>query len=61
MLYAAEGAADYWDIVRGTIEVDAESGANCWLPDTDGRHAYLSRKMDPEKLTELLDELLVRY
>ncbi len=61
VLYAAEGAADYWDIVRGTIEVDAESGANCWLPDTDGRHAYLSRKMDPEKLTELLDELLVRY
>lgn len=60
VLYAAEGLGDYWDEVRGTIEVDPASGANRWTPDPAGRHAYLTRKMEPAKLEERLDDLLVR-
>jgi inosine-uridine nucleoside N-ribohydrolase len=60
VLYAAEGPADYWDVVRGRIEVDPASGANRWEPHPSGQHGYLARKMEPEKIVDLLDELLVR-
>lgn len=60
VLYAAEGSSDYWDVVRGRAAVDPVSGANRWEPHPEGPHGYLTRKMDPEKIVDLLDDLLVR-
>ncbi|WP_214627923.1 nucleoside hydrolase [Paenibacillus agaridevorans] len=60
VLYAARGAAPYWDIVRGRIIVDPESGANGWMDDPSGPHAYLVEKQAPASIAELLEELLVR-
>ncbi|MDF2835427.1 MAG: Inosine-uridine preferring nucleoside hydrolase [Paenibacillus sp.] len=60
VLYAARGAAPYWDVVRGRITVDPESGVNDWIDDPSGPHAYLAEKLSPAFLAELLDELLVR-
>jgi len=59
VLYAAEGAGEYWDVVRGFAEVDGGDGSNRWRADPEGPHRYLVRKMAPEKLTDLLDEWLV--
>jgi len=61
VLYAAEGAGAYWDVVRGFAEVDGGDGSNRWRSDPEGRHRYLVRKMEPEKLADLLDELLVSF
>ncbi|MCC3372410.1 nucleoside hydrolase [Cohnella sp. REN36] len=60
VLYAARGAAPYWDIVRGRITVDPASGANDWNADPLGPHAYLSAKLPPEAIADMLDELLTR-
>lgn len=60
VLYAAQGASDYWDIVRGRIRVDGTSGANQWETDPQGPHAFLTKRMAPEALAALLDELMLQ-
>jgi len=64
VLYAVRGLdgrlADYWDLrTQGHLHVNPD-GSNQWrmLPDKD--HAYLVRKMDPKKIAEVIEELMLR-
>ncbi|WP_185602420.1 nucleoside hydrolase [Paenibacillus sp. 598K] len=60
VLYAAHGAAPYWDLARGRMVVNTTDGSNRWIDDPQGPHAYLRERMDPAAVAELLDELMAR-
>jgi hypothetical protein len=60
VLYAARGLGDYWDIcAEGHLHCD-EDGSSEWRPTPDRSHAYLIEKMDPAKIAEAIDELMLR-
>lgn len=59
VLYAARGAYPYWDTVLGTVEV-ADNGENGWTVGENSRHAYLTVKMDPQQVADILEELMVK-
>ncbi len=63
VLYAVRGLdgglADMWDIHRGgTLEVKAD-GSNQWHASPAGRHAYLVKKMPPQKVAAVLEALMI--
>lgn len=69
VLYAVEGAGEYWDIQTGRMEIntrrriiDAGKGAayNTWTADPDGKDAILIEKMDPEQIAAILNERMVK-
>ncbi len=54
------GLDDYWDVEKaGYLHVD-EDGANQWRSTPDKSHAYLVQKMDPKKIAEVIEELMLR-
>ncbi|GAG15741.1 unnamed protein product, partial [marine sediment metagenome] len=64
VLYAVRGLdgglADYWDLnTEGYLHVN-EDGSNEWRTSPDKDHAYLIRKMDPKKIAEVIEELMLR-
>jgi len=64
VLYAVRGLdgglADYWDVEReGYLHVN-QDGSNEWRKSPDKDHAYLVRKMDPKKIAEVIEELMIR-
>jgi hypothetical protein len=64
VLYAVRGLdnglADYWDVKSsGYLQVH-EDGSNVWRDSPDKDHAYLVRKMDPKKIAEVIEELMLR-
>jgi purine nucleosidase len=63
-LYAVRGLdgglSDYWDVVsEGHLHVN-DDGSNEWRTSPDKDHAYLVRKMDPKKIAEVIEELMLR-
>ncbi len=50
---------DYWDVVRkGYLHVN-QDGSNIWKESPDKDHAYLVRKMAPERIAKLLETLML--
>ncbi len=59
VLYAARGTGDYWDYSpRGRIVLAAD-GANEWVDEADGPHAYLVEKMPPEEVAAEIEALMI--
>ncbi len=59
ILYGIRGLQQYWDAEEGGRVSVATDGANQWCNNELKMHRYLKRKMDPDKLAQLLDELLI--
>ena len=64
VLYAVRGLSggldDYWDLeTQGHLHVN-EDGSNVWRSSPDRPHAYLVRKMDPEKIAAVIEGLMLR-
>ena len=63
VLYAVRGLdgglADYWDVEsNGYLHVN-EDGSNAWRKSPDKEHAYLVKKMPPEKIAAVIEELML--
>ena len=59
VLYAARGAADYWDYSPPGRMVMAEDGTNTWVDEAGGPHVYLIEKMPPEEVAAEIEELMI--
>lgn len=64
LLYAVRGLdgglKDYWDLeTEGYLHVN-DDGSNEWRRTPDKAHAYLVRKMEPEKIAAAIEELMLR-
>ena len=64
VLYAVRGLdgglSNYWDLeTEGYLQVNHD-GSNAWRTSPDKDHAYLVRKMDPKKIAEVIEELMLR-
>lgn len=64
VLYAVRGLdgglADYWDLnSTGYLHVYPD-GSNQWRSSPDKNHAYLVRKMEPKKIAEVIEGLMLR-
>lgn len=67
IVYAVEGAGDYWDIQTGSIEINTENkildpechaAYNNWTAG-EGKDAILVQKMEPEKIADMLNRRMV--
>lgn len=64
VLYAVRGLNgglhDYWDLATsGHLHVNRD-GTNAWRSSPDKPHAYLVRKMNPEKIAAVIEGLMLR-
>jgi len=68
VLFAVRGTRDYWHISDpGRVDVSVATdpqgrpiSITTWTPDPNGRHQYLSRKMDFGKLSRHIDEMMAQ-
>jgi len=63
VLYAVRGLdgdlADYWDLhSKGYLHVN-EDGSNVWRDSPNKEHSYLVKKMRPEKIAAVIEELML--
>jgi hypothetical protein len=62
VLYAVRGLdgglAEFWEVARGGRAEILPDGSNRWVPDADGRHSYLVRKLPEAKVAEVIDWLM---
>ena len=64
VLYAVRGLngglTDYWDVQsKGYLHVN-DDGSNVWRGSPDKEHSYLVKKMPPEKIARVIEELMLR-
>lgn len=64
LLYAVRGLdgglSDYWDLeTKGHLHVK-QDGSNEWRSRPDMDHSYLVRKMDPDKIAEVIEDMMLR-
>ena len=64
VLYAVRGLdgglADYWDRkAKGHLHV-TEDGSNIWRDSPDKTHSYLVKKMPPEKIAAVIEDLMLQ-
>jgi purine nucleosidase len=64
VLYAVRGLdgrlADYWDLKsKGHLQV-SEDGSNVWRESPDKVHSYLVKKMPPDKIAGVIEELMLQ-
>ncbi len=64
VLYAVRGLDggldDYWDLrASGCLQVNPD-GSNAWRESPDRDHAYLVRKMAPQRIAAAIEELMLR-
>lgn len=64
VLYAVRGLdgrlADYWNVrTNGCLHVN-EDGSNVWRESPEKSHSYLVRKMAPEKIAAIIEELMLQ-
>jgi hypothetical protein len=53
------GLADYWDVKgKGHLQVN-QDGSNVWRESPEKEHAYLVKKMPPEKIAAVIEELML--
>jgi inosine-uridine nucleoside N-ribohydrolase len=64
VLYAVRGLngglADYWDLVDDGYLHVSEDGSNEWRKSPDKAHSYLVEKMEPEKIAQVIEKLMLR-
>jgi hypothetical protein len=64
VLYAVRGLdgglRDYWELRSGGYLHVHEDGSNQWRASPDKPHSYLARKMDPEKIAAVIEQLMLR-
>lgn len=63
VLYAVRGLdgglADYWDLnTEGCLHVNPD-GSNVWRSSSEEDHAYLVRKMDPKRIADVIEALML--
>ncbi len=63
VLYAVRGLDggldDYWGLEsQGYLDVDSD-GSNRWRSVPDGDHAYLTEKMDPQRIARVIEDLML--
>jgi inosine-uridine nucleoside N-ribohydrolase len=64
VLYAVRGLngrlADYWDVKsKGHLQV-GEDGSNVWRDSPDEAQSYLVKKMPPEKIAAVIEDLMLQ-
>ena len=47
-----------YDVVRGTMSVDVESGANCFVKSENGTHAYVVKKYDDTYYSNMINAII---
>lgn len=47
-----------YDVVRGTMSVDVESGANYFVKSENGRHAYVVKKYDDTYYSNMINQII---
>jgi hypothetical protein len=61
VLYAVRGLGEYWDLhSTGSVSFTTEDARFRWLASPDKEQAYLLRKMDPDAIDELLEDLMIQ-
>jgi inosine-uridine nucleoside N-ribohydrolase len=61
VLYAARGLGQYWTAHHEGFNEIVKNGNNVWRPEPDlENHSYLIEKMDPERLADVFEDLMVR-
>lgn len=61
VLAAVRGPGPWWSVVSDGHNHVHPDGRNEWRPKGDGRkHSYLVRKMDPAKVAEIIEDLMVQ-
>ena len=60
LVYAVEGAGDYWTVDTGTVTINPDDGSNTWNPDPNGKHGILVQKMDPAQVAEHINTQMVQ-
>ena len=60
LVYAVEGAGDYWDVQKGTVTIDPSNGSNTWTADENGKHAILIKKMEPTQVANAINAQMVK-
>lgn len=59
VLVAIKGYEPYYTALRGTLIVDQTTGANSWIQNDQGRHAYLVKKMPDEQIALLIEKYMM--
>jgi hypothetical protein len=64
VLYAVRGLdggmADYWDVQgKGQMHVN-EDGSDLWRDLPDKEHSHLVKKMSPQKIAAVIEELMLQ-
>lgn len=63
VLYAVRGLSyhgfPYWKLHSGRVVVDPKDGSNSWIDGPDKRQAYLVAAQPPERLAQVLEELVL--
>ncbi|MBC8874063.1 MAG: nucleoside hydrolase [Planctomycetes bacterium] len=63
VLYAVRGLngglADFWDLESNGYMHVLEDGSNEWRPQPDKNHAYLIKKMQPARVAEVIEDLML--
>jgi len=61
VLYGARGLGHYWTAHHQGHNAIIEHGNNEWRNEPDNKnHSYLVEKMDPEKVADIIEDLMVR-
>lgn len=58
VLTAIKGYEPYFGIKRGTIVINDTTGANRWIDDPKGRHAYLTKKMSVQEIKTVIENYM---
>jgi inosine-uridine nucleoside N-ribohydrolase len=59
VLLGARGRGEYWNLSPPGRVMVAEDGGNLWQDDPDGQQFYLIERMDPAKVAEVIEELML--
>ena len=59
VLYAVRGKQDLWNLKSNGTVIIRKDNKNDWVDQKDGNHAYLQFKADPQKITEIIGQLML--
>ena len=54
------GTGEYWEKIKGHIQVDPKTGDNTWIDDPESNQAYLELLYPPEKMETLIEKIMPR-
>ncbi|NQD70774.1 nucleoside hydrolase [Sphingobacterium shayense] len=59
VLVAIKGYRPFYDIKRGTMQINEKTGANSWIEDEAGRHAYLIKRATDEEMASKIETYMM--